>query len=349
MKITKTTTPKQKPTSELGFGKYFSDHMLIINYENGKFLEPEIMPYQNIELDPAAMVLHYGQEIFEGLKAYRTSSNEINLFRPYENAKRMNTSAERLCMPQMDIDLWVDSVKELVNVERSWVPSEQGSSLYLRPFMIAVDPYIGVRASDSYKFITICSPVGNYYPSGINPVQIYVETDFVRAVKGGTGQTKSGGNYAASIKSQYNAKKIGYTQVLWLDGIERKYIEEVGTMNVFFVIDNEVITPSLEGSILPGITRSSCIELLNNMGYKVTERKISINEISEFAKNGTFKEMFGSGTAAVISPVGELNIGGEIIKINNNEIGEISQKLYDKITGIQRGDLKDDFNWIVKV
>ena len=352
IRIELTKEKKQKPAdqSKLGFGNYYTDHMFIMNYDEGQgWHDPRIVPYQNIALDPAAMCLHYGQEVFEGLKAYRTKKGEILLFRPDRNMARMNKSNERLCIPEFDEEFAVEAIKELVKVDEDWIPTAEGTSLYIRPFIFAVDPHVGVHPAHHLLFVIILSPVGAYYPEGLNPVKIYVEDNYVRAVKGGIGFAKTGGNYAASLKAQDEASKQGYTQVLWLDGVERKYIEEVGTMNVFFVIDDEVITPELQGSILSGVTRMSCIDILRSWGLKVSERRLSIDEVAQAAKEGRLKEAFGSGTAAVISPIGELKWGDEVMKINNGEIGEISQKLYDNLTGIQWGDIEDTFGWTVKV
>ncbi|OQB14526.1 MAG: Branched-chain-amino-acid aminotransferase 2 [Firmicutes bacterium ADurb.Bin193] len=347
-----TKQPKQKPTDEsnLGFGKKFTDHMFIMDYSTEKgWYDPRIVPYGPIELDPSTMVLHYGQAIFEGLKAYRKSDGEILLFRPEKNMERINQSNERLCIPPIDVDFCIKVLKTFVDVERDWVPSSKGTSLYLRPFIIATDAFLGIHPSHTYKFIIIASPSGQYYPEGVNPVKIWVETKYVRAVRGGVGASKTAGNYAASLKAQQEAEDAKYTQVLWLDGVERKYIEEVGTMNVFFVIDGEVITPMLQGSILPGITRMSVIELLKHRGIKITERVISIDEVYEAHAAGKLDEVFGTGTAAVISPIGELNRGGNRITINNNKTGPIAQMLYDNITGIQRGEIPDTFGWTQKV
>ncbi len=341
---------KPKPEGELGFGRYFTDHMLVMNYTEGKgWHDARIVPYGPISLDPSAMVLHYGQEVFEGLKAYRSADGRILLFRPEENARRMNVSNRRMCIPEIDEELWVHCVKEAVSVDRDWVPYEEGTSLYIRPFVFATDPFLGVRASHTYLFMIILSPVGSYYPEGIKPVKIYIESEYVRAVKGGTGFAKCGGNYAASIRSQMNAYAKGYTQVLWLDGVERKYVEEVGTMNVFFKIGGEIVTPALEGSILPGITRDSAIRLLRDKGYTVTERRISVDEVLDAAEKGALEEMFGTGTAAVISPVGELQIGDRHILINNGEIGPTARWIYDTLTGIQWGKLPDPYGWTVEV
>lgn len=349
--IEKTKSPKQKPDqNSLGFGLYFTDHMFVMDYTEGKgWHDPKIVPYAPLSLDPSCMIFHYGQAIFEGLKAYKGSNGEVLLFRPKKNMERVNISNDRLCIPPIDVDFAVEAVKALVNVDKDWIPSAEGTSLYIRPFIIATDPNLGVRPSHTYKFMIILSPVGAYYKEGLNPVKIYVESQFVRAVKGGIGFAKTPGNYASSLKAQMEAKEKGYTQVLWLDGVEKKYVEEVGTMNVFFKINGEVITPSLEGSILAGITRTSTIELLNSMGIKVTERRISIKEIYDAHANGTLEEAFGTGTAAVISPIGELNWDGKVIEINKGKIGELSSKIYDSITGIQSGKLEDKFGWTVKL
>ncbi len=352
IRIELTKNPKAKPADEsnLGFGKIFTDHMFIMDYDTGMgWHDARIVPYGNIELSPAAMCLHYGQEVFEGLKAYRTSDGKIQLFRPQENFKRLNVSNERLVIPEIDVDFAVKALKELVEIEADWVPHTDGASLYIRPYIIAVDPFLGVRPGDKYLFMIILSPSGAYYSSGLNPVSIYVEQNYVRAVKGGMGFTKTGGNYAASLIGQNEAHKQNYSQVLWLDGVERKYIEEVGAMNIFFVIGDEVVTPSLQGSILSGITRKSVIELCNSWGLKVSERRISIDEIAEVYKNGMLKEVFGTGTAAVISPVGHLKWNDMVMEINDNKIGEISQRVYDTLTGIQYGKLEDTHGWITPV
>ncbi len=350
--IQRTTSPKAKPESEsaLGFGKIFTDHMFIMDYSTEKgWYDPRIVPYGPLLLDPSTTVLHYGQTIFEGLKAYRTVDDEILLFRPEKNMERINVSNERLCIPPIDVDFGVAALKEFVGVERDWVPSSEGTSLYLRPFIIATDPFLGVHPSHTYQFIIIASPSGQYYPEGVNPVKIWVENKYVRAVKGGIGCSKTAGNYAASLKAQQEAQDAKYTQVLWLDGVERKNIEEVGTMNVFFVIGGEVITPALQGSILPGITRMSVIELLRSQGMTVTERVISIQEVYDAHKAGRLDEAFGTGTAAVISPIGELNWGGDKIVINGNQTGKIAQETYNTITGLQSGRLADTFGWTTKV
>lgn len=349
--ITKTTNPKQKPDqNNLGFGQYFTDHMFVMDYTEGRgWHDPRIVPYEPLQLDPSAMVFHYGQAIFEGLKAYKTKNGEVLLFRPEKNMERVNSSNDRLVIPPINVDEGVQAIKELVKVDADWIPDASGTSLYIRPFIIATDPFLGVRPSNTYKFIIILSPVGAYYKEGINPVKIYVESNYVRAVKGGLGFAKTVANYASSLKAQVEAKHIGYTQVLWLDGIEKKYIEEVGTMNVFFKIDGEVITPSLEGSILPGITRMSTIELLKKSGLKVTERRISIQELYDAHAAGKLDEAFGTGTAAVISPIGEFNWNDKVITVNGGKIGPVAQQVYDTITGIQSGEIEDTYCWTQKV
>ena len=352
IKIERTKTPKKKPDENaLGFGNYYTDHMFIMNYDEGEgWHDPRIVPYAPFELDPAAMVLHYAQEVFEGLKAYRSPNGEILLFRPDKNMERLNRSNDRLCIPQIDEAFAVEAIKTLVRVDEDWIPHAEGTSLYIRQFIFATDAHVGVHPAHHLIFSIILSPVGAYYPEGLNPVKIYVEDQFVRAVKGGVGFTKTGGNYATSLKAQDIAEKLGYTQVLWLDGVERKYVEEVGTMNVFFVLDGEVVTPSLEtGSILSGITRMSCVDILKDWGYNVSERRISVDELVKAYDEGRLLEAFGSGTAAVISPIGELRVGDKIMEINHGEIGDLSQKLYDELTGIQWGKRPDKFGWTVKV
>ncbi|NLT21028.1 MAG: branched-chain amino acid aminotransferase [Syntrophomonadaceae bacterium] len=347
----KTSAPKTKPDqNNLVFGKNFTDHMFIMDYTEGRgWHDPRIIPYQPLVMEPSSMILHYGQAIFEGLKAYKASDGRVLLFRPHQNMARVNVSNERLCIPPIDVDDMVEAIKAVVKMDRDWIPEAEGTSLYIRPFIIATDPYLGVRPSNTYKFMIILCPVGAYYPEGIDPVKIYVENKYVRAVKGGIGFAKTPGNYAASLKAQMEAQAKGYTQVLWLDGVERKYIEEVGTMNVFFKIDGEVITPALEGSILAGITRDSTIDLLKDWGIPITERRLGIEEVYEAHARGKLEEAFGTGTAAVISPIGELNWDNQIISINNGQTGELSQRIYDTITGIQSGELEDKFGWTVEV
>jgi len=351
IKITKTTNPKVKPESSvLGFGKYFSDHMFIMDYNVDKgWYNARIVPFENLSIHPASTVLHYGSEIFEGMKAYRRADGEVQLFRPMENIRRMNASAERLCLPTIPEELAYKALTTFVSVEKDWTPSANGTSLYLRPFMFGNDETLGVHAVHNATFIIIASPVGSYYKEGINPVKIMIEDEDVRAVRGGTGYAKCGGNYAASNRAGKRAEDKGYSQVLWLDGVERKYIEEVGAMNVMFKINGEIITPALTGSILPGITRKSCIEVLKSEGYKVSERLLSVDELSEALQNGTLEEAWGCGTAAVVSPIGELCYKGVKYTINNSKIGEVTQKLYDTLTGIQWGKVEDKFNWTVVV
>ena len=295
------------------------------------------------------MVLHYAQEVFEGMKAYRWEDGSIHLFRPYENAKRMQNSNERLCMPAVPEETFVEAIKELVAVDAEWVPHNPGTSLYIRPFIFATDAHLGVHASETYLFCIICSPSGSYYPNGMSPVDIYVESRDVRAVRGGTGYTKCGGNYAASLRAGEAAAKKGYVQVLWLDGVERKYVEEVGAMNVMFKIGDEIVTPMLSGSILPGITRMSCLEVLKNKGYKVSERLLSLDELVDALENGELKEAWGCVTAAVISPIGELCYKDKKYIVNNGEIGQTTQFLYDTLTGIQWGKIEDKFGWTKEI
>jgi branched-chain amino acid aminotransferase len=351
IKIEKDTSPKQKPNQDtLGFGQYFTDHMFVMDYSEDKgWYDPRIVPYGPLPLDPSTMVYHYGQSIFEGLKAYKTLDHNILLFRPDKNVARINVSNERLCIPKIDTNIAIDAIKALVDIDREWIPSEDDTSLYIRPFIIATDPYLGIRPSSTYKFIIILSPVGAYYSEGVNPIKIYVETNYARAVKGGTGFAKTSANYASSLKAQVEAKEKGYAQVLWLDAIEKKYIEEVGSMNVFFRFKNEVVTPALNGSILAGITRDSTICILKSMGINVVERRITIEEVYDSYKKGDFVEAFGTGTAAVISPIGELNWNDNKIVLNNGKIGEMSQNIYNTITGIQNGSIEDKFNWMVKI
>lgn len=347
IRIEKAQTLKEKPNQDqLGFGKYFTDHMFIMDWDKDQgWHDARIVPYGPIPMDPATMVLHYAQETFEGLKAYRNPNGDILLFRPEMNGKRMINSNKRLCMAELTEDMFVEAVEAIVKFEQDWIPTAPDTSLYIRPFMYASQPGVGVHPADSYRFIIILSPVGAYYPEGVNPVKIWVEDEFVRAVKGGTGFTKCGGNYAASIAAQVKAEQNGYTQVLWLDGVHRKYVEEVGTMNVMFLIGDTVVTAALEGSVLPGVTRDSIIHILKDMGYKVEERDLSIDELMEAGRTGQLKEAWGTGTAAVISPIGELCYKGEKITIHDFKTGPLTQKLYDTLTGIQWGRLEDKYHW----
>ena len=351
IKITRAATLKEKPeAAALVFGKYMTDHMFIVDYDEGQgWHDARIVPYGPLQIDPASKVLHYGEEIFEGMKAYRTADGSIQLFRPDCNIQRLNDSADRLCLPNIPYELALAGIVELVKLEQDWVPYEKDTSLYIRPFMIGLDAALGVHSSHHVQYIVVVCPVGAYYPEGLNPVKIYIEDEDVRAVKGGTGMAKTGGNYAASLRAGNRAEKRGYSQVLWLDGVHRKYIEEVGAMNVMFKVGGKILTPDLNGSVLPGITRRSCIQLLRDWGYEVEERRISAEELFEAAKNGTLEEGWGTGTAAVISPVGKLRYIDEVMNINGGQIGELSQKLYDTITGIQTGILPDERGWRVKV
>ena len=350
----KVTNPAQgKPLPDpdtLVFGKLFTDHMFLMDYHAGQgWHDARIVPYGPLSLEPSCMVLHYAQEVFEGLKAYRTPEGKVQLFRPLENARRLNSSCERLCIPQIPEEDFLQAVKALVHEDMSWVPHKKGTSLYIRPFIFATDASLGVHASHSYLFAIICSPVGAYYPEGINPVKIYVEDADVRAVRGGTGYTKCGGNYAASIRAGERAEEQGYSQVLWLDGVHRKYIEEVGAMNVLFKVNGTVITPQLTGSVLPGITRKSCLELLRDWGVPVEERLITAQELFDAADAGQLEEAWGSGTAAVVSPIGELAMGDKKVIINHGQIGHLTQRLYDTLTGIQWGTEPDPYGWTVPV
>lgn len=352
IRIDKTVTPKQLPNENdpLKFGTIFTDHMFVMNYDLSKgWHDPRIVPYAPITLDPAAMVFHYGQEMFEGLKAYKAEDGRVLLFRPEKNIERANRTNVRICIPEIPEDDFLQAIKEVVKTDEKWIPTKPGTSLYIRPFIIATDPFLGVRPSNSYMFMIILSPVGAYYPEGLNPVKIWIEDEFVRAVKGGIGEAKTGANYVASMRAQVKAHEEGYAQVLWLDGVERKYIEEVGAMNIFFKINGTIVTPALNGSILPGVTRDSVIRLCKEWGLPVEERKISIDEIYEAYQNETLEEAFGSGTAAVISPVGQLRWEDKTMQIKDGGIGMYSQKLYDAITGIQLGELEDTLNWTVEV
>ena len=346
--ITKTAEPKVRPTDEskLGFGRIFTDHMFMMDYAADKgWYNGRIVPFGPIAIHPASTVLHYGAEIFEGMKAYRAADGTIRMFRPLENVKRLNQSAERLCLPQLDEEGCLDILNTLVELEKDWVPHNDGTSLYIRPFLFGNDPHLGVHAVKEATFVVICSPVGAYYAEGLNPVKIAIESQDVRAVRGGTGYAKCGGNYAASLRAGQRAEEQGYTQVLWLDGVERKYIEEVGAMNVMFKIGGKIVTPALSGSILPGITRKSCLELLKDWGYTVEERQISVDELFEAAANGSLEEAWGTGTAAVVSPIGQLFYNGSTYTLCDGKIGEVAQKLYDNLTGIQWGKIDDAHGW----
>lgn len=342
--------PKPADESRLGFGDIFTDHIFLMKYETGKgWFDPRIVPYGNLSIDPAAMVLHYGQEVFEGLKAYGGKDGGIYLFRARENFKRLNRSARRLCIPEIDTDLVMEGLKQLILLDREWVPKAPGTSLYIRPNIIATEPHLGVRPSNTYLLYIIIGPVGAYYKEGLNPVKIYVEDKYIRAAPGGTGEAKTAGNYAASLLAAEEAKEKGFTQVLWLDAVERKYVEEVGTMNMFFVIQDEVITAPLSGSILPGITRDSVIHMVKDWGMKISERSLSIEEVIDAAQDGSLKEAFGTGTAAVISPVGEITYKEKAYIVAGGKMGDLSQKLYNEIVAIQYAQKEDPYGWREKI
>ena len=341
---------KPAPGSPLGFGKILTDHMFLMDYEEGKgWHHPRIEPYRPLSLDPATLVLHYGQEVFEGMKAYRWPKGEIYLFRPRMNYQRLNRSARRLCMPEIDVEDALEATRELIRLEKDWVPSEPGTSLYIRPNMIATEAALGVHVSAKYLFYIIVDPVGAYYPQGFNPVDICIAEKYIRAAAGGLGEAKTLANYAASLLAQKEAHEQGYTQVLWLDGVERKYIEEVGTSNIFFYIGDELVTPSLTGTILPGVTRDSVIYAARDWGLKVSERRISLDEVIGAIEHGTLKEVFGAGTAAVISPVGTLAYHGKRHSVNEGKVGPLAQKLYDFLVGVQYGKIEDPYGWVERV
>ena len=352
IRIERTSAPKEKPAkgAKLPFGHIFTDHMFLMNYEEGRgWFDARIVPYGDLTLSPASMVLHYGQEMFEGMKAYPGANGDAYLFRPDMNAKRTNASNKRLCIPELPEEMFCRAVEALVDVDRDWIPTEPGTSLYIRPFIFATDAFLGVAPSKTYLFCIIASPSGAYYESGLAPVKIWIEDEYVRAVKGGMGFAKTGGNYATSLIAQVKAHDDGYSQVLWLDGVERRYIEEVGAMNIFFKINGTVVTPMLNGSILPGITRDSVLHLCREMGLPVEERRISVEELVEAARSGALEECFGTGTAAVVSPVGHLRYMDEVLTIGDNKIGALTQKLYDTLTGIQWGTREDPYGWRITV
>ncbi len=351
IKMSPATEKKQKPDEKnLGFGIYYTDNMFIVEHTEGiGWHDARIVPYAPFQLDPAAMVLHYAIESFEGMKAYRTPEGKIQLFRPDCNAERMINTNARMCMPSLPVEDFVQAVKAIVKCEEDWVPHEEGTSLYIRPFCFADEPHLGVRTSKHHIFAIICSPVGAYYSTGINPVKIFVEDEYTRATPGGTGFTKCGGNYAASLISQVKGHELGYEQSLWLDGVEHKYVEEVGSMNCFFKIDGTVYTAPCVGTVLPGVTRRSCIDLLKSWGIPVSEDRLAIADVVKASKEGKLEEVFGTGTAAVISPVGELRYEDEVCYINDGKIGEVTHKLYDTLTGIQWGKIEDTMGWTVPV
>ncbi len=353
IKVIKSTTLGKKPRpkdAELGFGQYTTDHMFLMDYTRGKgWHNARIEAYQDLKLDPAAMVLHYNQEVFEGLKAYHLKDGGIGLFRPEKNIERMNASARRMVMPEVDPELFLEALKTLILLDREWIPKSEGTSLYIRPTMIANEPALGVRPSNQYLFYIILGPVGAYYPEGFNPTRIFVSDEYVRAAKGGVGEAKTSGNYGATLLVSKEAGKKGYTQVLWLDAKEHTYVEEVGTSNIFFRMGEEVVTPPLGGTILPGVTRDSVLHLARRWGLNVTERLVSIKEVVDGCRTGSLKEMFATGTAAIISPVGEICYKGEDFLVADGKTGELSQKLYDEIIGIQYGYKDDPFGWRVRI
>ncbi len=352
IKFVKTQELKEKPkVSELGFGKKFTDYMFLMDYDEGTgWHDARIVPYGPLSLDPCCAVFHYGQELFEGLKAYVNKDGKVVMFRPEENAKRFNKSGMRMCVPSIPVCDFIQALDELIKVEQDWIPEGTDTSLYIRPFVFATDAQLGVHPSHKYIFCIILSPSGAYYgDKGLDAVSIYVEDEYVRSVRGGTGFTKCGGNYAGSLIGQKKANDLGYAQVLWLDGVENKYVEEVGAMNVMFIIDDKIVTPELSGTILPGITRYSCIELAKHFGYEVVEKKISIDELMEAGRSGRLKEAWGTGTAAVVSPIGKLCYKDEVLTISDNKIGPVTLKLYEELTGIQRGYKEDIFKWVHEV
>jgi len=347
IRITKTTTPKQLPPEEkLGFGSVFTDHMFIMDYREEKgWHDARIVPYGPLTLDPAASVLHYGTEAFEGLKAYRRPDGKVQLFRPRDNVERLNNSCARLGLPKIDPEDALEAIKKIVEVDKKWVPASEGASLYVRPLLFSMDPDLALHGVHEAMFVIICSPSGSYFRTGLKPVPIMVETEDVRAVRGGTGEAKCGGNYAAANRAGERAREKGYSQVLWLDGVERRYVEEGGGMNLMFRIGDKIVTPMLNGSILPGITRRSAIALCKSWGMEVEERLLPIEELMQAAADGSLKEAWCVGTAAVVCPIGLLEYNGKKYEINHNEIGEVTQKLYDELTGIQRGRREDPFGW----
>lgn len=332
--------------NNLVFGAEFTDHMLLVEYRNDRWGTPHIKPYGPIPFEPGMSVLHYGQTIFEGQKAFFTADDRINVFRMDKNFERLNKSARRMCIPEIPEEIYYEGLKQLVLLDKEWIPRKKGESLYIRPFVFATESFLGVRPATSYLFMIILSPVGPYYKEGFNPVKLTTSGGYVRAVSGGVGNAKTAANYAASLYPAQLARKKGFSQMLWLDAKEHRYIEEVGTMNIFIYLEDGLITPPLDdGTILPGITRESVIQLARDMDVKVCERRITIDEVFEANEKGQLKEIFGSGTAAVISPVGELVHQGRKIVINNGETGEFAKKMFDIITGIQYGERDDPYHW----
>ncbi|MED4129886.1 MULTISPECIES: branched-chain amino acid aminotransferase [Shouchella] len=352
LEIMKCTHEKTKPDPDsLVFGTVFTDHMFIMDYSEEKgWYSPRIIPYQPLTLDPASMVFHYGQTVFEGLKAYRSKEDgTIRLFRPDMNIKRLNRSSERLTIPPVDEEQLLSYLKELLIIDKKWIPEKEGTSLYIRPFIISTEPNLSVAPSHSYKLMVILSPVGAYYKEGMSPVSILVEERYTRAAPGGTGTAKTAGNYCSAYKAQERATAKQKSQVLWLDASEKKYVEEVGSMNVFFKINGEIVTPKLNDSILDGVTRNSVIQVLKDWGLTVKEQQVEIEEIFQAHRDGVLEEVFGTGTAAVISPVGQLEWNDENITIHNNETGPLAQKLYNYLTDLHVGKEEDRFGWIVEI
>jgi len=333
----------------LNFGEVFSDHMLVVDYTDRRWQNPQIVPYGEMNIFPSMCAIHYGQVVFEGIKAFYNKQGKINIFRPKKYHERLNKSCRRLCIPEINYDIFLDAMLELIKLDKTWIPRQRGYSLYIRPFIFATDNYIGVRVSETYRFMIILSPVAAYYKEGLDPVRLITSGEYVRACKGGLGGAKTPANYAASLLPAHEAKEKGFTQVLWLDAFEHIYIEEVGTMNICFVINNELVTPPLDGTILEGTTRDCVIRLAKEGGIKVIERKITIDEVITASRSGKLTEVFGTGTAAVISPVGEIQHQDTLLKINNGKIGSLSQKFYNEITAIQYGEKPDKYSWVLSI
>ena len=334
----------------LGFGKIFTDHMFEMDYnEKDGWHNPTIRPVEDLPIHPATMFIHYGQAVFEGMKAFKQQSGDIVLFRADKHFERLNNSSRKICIPEIDVDFALEALKELINIDKDWIPEKQGESLYIRPFIYGADHFLGVKPAKEYKFVLLLSPVGAYYPEGFKPVKILVTDEYVRAVRKGLGDCKTPANYAASLLAGQSAVKKGFTQVLWLDGVEQKYIEEVGTMNIFINLKNEIVTPKLNGSILPGITRRSVIEILKEWKMNIVEREISIDEVVNAYDKGDLVGVFGTGTAAIISPVGWLTYKDKQMVLNDGKPGELDMKLFDEITSIQYGLKEDTHNWLIPV
>lgn len=347
IRIEKRTTSKLGDVDfdNLVFGKIFSDHMFIADYRDGAWQDARVVPYQNLQMPPANMTLHYAQSIFEGMKAYYQKSGKVCIFRPDDHAQRINESADRMCIPRIDPDLFKKGLFALIDIDREWVPKKEGDSLYIRPFVFATDEHLGLRPSHTYSFMIITTPVSAYYGKGLPAISLMSSGEYVRAGEGGTGEAKAAGNYAASLYPLELAQKEGYDQTLWLDGKEHRYVEECGTMNIFFRFDDELVTPDLDGSILRGLTRDCVMTLAKEWGYTVSERKVPIEEVMEGAKNGTLKEAFGTGTAAIISPVGKIRHDAEVVTVGDGAAGELSQRLFAELSAIRHGGIEDTHNW----